>query len=221
MPSNAWLGGAPPTLLLRIYRRTDWHVHRCVRLSAPIARRTRHEEALAKTCAALDVLYAVAPRQLEWLPDAVHSITVASVVGAAGCWRRDLRAILIDQGFALAPGTTPEDLASLIVHELAHARLERAGFEYVTSARARIERICILAERNFVARLPASRTRERLERRIIRGLSTRADYWTDAAFEARKAAWKARQPVWRRALLDMLSVLHQAHGAALSNDRWS
>ena len=53
----------------------------------------------------------------------------------------------------------------------------------------------MLAERNFIARLPAPKKRERLERHITRRLSTRADYWTDAAFDARKAAWKARQPV--------------------------
>jgi hypothetical protein len=149
-------------------------------------------------------------------PGRVHSITVATVVGAAGCWRRDLRAILIDQRFVLASGTTLEDLAALIVHELTHARLERAGFEYVTSARARIERICMLAERNFIARLPASRERERLERRNGRQRSTQTNYWTDAAFAARHAAWKARQPMWRRALLDTVGFLRHAHRLILS-----
>jgi hypothetical protein len=68
--SSAWLDGAPPTLLLRIYRRTDWRVHRGVRVAAPIVRRALDEKALAKTCGARDVLHAAAPRPLAWLPDA-------------------------------------------------------------------------------------------------------------------------------------------------------
>ncbi len=86
---------------------------------------------------------------------------------------------MLDRDFVFAKDTTPERLASVIVHELTHARLGRAGFEYGNMTRVRLERVCVLAERNFIARLPPSAERIRLE--VLNGRYFRAgpDYWSE------------------------------------------
>ena len=214
--SNPWLDSVP---FARFYRKGDWPVYLGVPLSVPMLRRPVKDKVLSKLRAALDVLQAVSPQQLDRLPSTVLSITVAPAGGLSACWRRELRAILFDPEFVLAPAVTPEWLASTIVHELTHARLERAGFEYVVKARRRIERICLLAERNFIARLPVSAERRRLERINARHLEMRVEYWTDAAFAASRAAWLAKQPLWRRVLLDVGGVISRTHFAVRSS-RW-
>lgn len=54
--------------------------------------------------------------------------------------------------------TRGEEIASIIVHEATHARLEKAGFEYVEVNRLRIEQICFRRERAFGQKLPDGRT---------------------------------------------------------------
>ena len=215
-PSNPWLDDAK---FARFYKDGDWPVHLGVRLVLPMLRSAVKDKLLSKLLAALDVLQAVSPQQLERLPKMVHSIAVAPARGAAACWRRDLRAILIDPEFVLGPTVTPELLASVIIHELTHARLERAGFEYVVKARPRIERICLLAERNFIARLPVSTERKRLERIIARDLKMRVNHWTNAAYAARFTEWRSKQPLWRRVILDVVGVISRTHFAVRSS-RW-
>jgi hypothetical protein len=58
----------------------------------------------------------------------VHNIAITRLAAALGRWQHNLRAALLDRDFVLASETTPQRIASVIVHELTHARLERAGF---------------------------------------------------------------------------------------------
>jgi hypothetical protein len=127
---------------------------------------------------------------------------------------RGVRVALLDRDFVLAGDTTPERLASVIIHEMTHARLERAGVQYVGTNRARSERVCALAERNFIARLPPSAERGRLEKLNAQYLAIRPDFWTDASFAERLATWRKRQPIWRRTVHDLLNLFWRAHHAA-------
>ena len=51
-------------------------------------------------------------------------------------------------------------IASTIVHELAHARMEALGIASTEERGARIERICYRASRRFLQTLPASTERD-------------------------------------------------------------
>jgi hypothetical protein len=75
---------------------------------------------------------------------------------ADACYNEPLSACMLDKRFVLQETTTLEEIASTIVHEATHARLERWGTSYDEKARARIEAICLRRELNFIANLPDS-----------------------------------------------------------------
>jgi hypothetical protein len=69
--------------------------------------------------------------------------------------------------FVLLETTTLEEIASTIVHEATHARLERWGISYDEKQRSRVEAICLRRELNVAASLPHS---EPLREQIARTL---------------------------------------------------
>lgn len=73
---------------------------------------------------------------------------------ASACYYHSMRACVLDERYVLQEATTVEEIASTIVHEATHARLERRGIQYVEKQRRRIEAVCIRRELNFVAKLP-------------------------------------------------------------------
>jgi hypothetical protein len=76
-----------------------------------------------------------------------------------GCYYGPLEACLLDPRYVLHEATTLEDIASVIVHEATHARVERWGIEYEEPKRVRIEAICRRRELNFLTGLPNSEPR--------------------------------------------------------------
>lgn len=79
-----------------------------------------------------------------------------------------LNACKLDERFVLLETTTLEHIASFIVHEATHARLERWGISYDDEkTRSRIEAICLRRELNFVGKLPqAEPLREEIARKL-------------------------------------------------------
>lgn len=78
--------------------------------------------------------------------------------------------------------TTVEKIATTIVHEATHARLERYGVEYKQELRTRIEAICFRRELAFAARLP---NRVELHQEIAQCLEwyhANPDQFSDAQF---------------------------------------
>jgi hypothetical protein len=92
--------------------------------------------------------------------------------GYFGNYSRLLNACILDERFVLDEKTTPELIASVIVHEATHARLERWGIPYEEAKRPRIEAICLRRELNFVSGLPGC---EHLQE----GLRASLDYYAD------------------------------------------
>jgi hypothetical protein len=95
-----------------------------------------------------------------------------------------LKACLLDERFVADSATSVEQIASTIVHEATHARLERYGIGYDEDQRARIEGICFRRELALAVRLPDS---ARLQQEIAGYLDwylnpANADYLRDAAF---------------------------------------
>ena len=72
----------------------------------------------------------------------------------AGCWIQSDRIVLIGLKYALDQATMPAEIASTLVHELTHARLDRIGCGYSESERASVEHTCHRAELAFARRLP-------------------------------------------------------------------
>lgn len=86
--------------------------------------------------------------------------------------------------FVLASETTPERLATTLVHEATHAWLFRLGFGYEEAIRVRIERVCIRAALRAARCLPNGAAEvESCERQ----LNIDAEWLTDQNFDARTA----------------------------------
>lgn len=73
---------------------------------------------------------------------------------ASACYYHSMRACVLDERYVLQEATTVEEIASTIVHEATHARLQRRDIQYVEKQRRRIEAVCIRRELNFIAKLP-------------------------------------------------------------------
>jgi hypothetical protein len=70
-----------------------------------------------------------------------------------GQYKHSLKACILDERYVADSATTVERIATTIVHEATHARLERCGIEYKQELRTRIEAICFRRELAFAARL--------------------------------------------------------------------
>jgi len=81
-------------------------------------------------------------------------IWVNLVIHGVAEYVHSLKACVLDERFLADPVTTTEKVASTIVHEATHARIERYGIAYDEDRRARIEAICFRRELAFIARLP-------------------------------------------------------------------
>ena len=169
------------------------------------------QHVLAKVFAALDVLQAVAPVQLERIPILMLGLTVIPLGVVAAEWNSKLGMCMLDQAFVAAPDTSTERLASVLVHELTHARLAYAGFVCDGRTRARIERICHLAERNFLLRLPPSNERSSIQRITAAWLEMDPAFWSDEQVEERLQEMVTSWPFWRRALWRVVRLASAMH----------
>jgi hypothetical protein len=114
----------------------------------------------------------------------LERVWIRVLVGALGSYNQRLRACELDPRHVLAEDSSPELIASTIVHEATHARLFRCGLGYDEGRRSRIEAVCFRREIAFAAKLPdGEQVRDRAERQLTRCITN--EYWTDAAFDAR------------------------------------
>lgn len=116
----------------------------------------------------------------------LERIWVRLLPGDAAHYERSLKACMFDERFVLLEATTIERIASTIVHEATHARLEQWGVIYVESKRARIEAICIRRELNFVVRLPQSEALQEERARALEWCVGDHDHFSDASFQQRE-----------------------------------
>jgi hypothetical protein len=120
--------------------------------------------------------YARITRELErvWVRLLPHSL---------GEYMHSLRACILDERYVADPATTVEQIASTIVHEATHARLERYGIEYEEQRRTRIEAICFRRELAFAARLPDSAELQEGIARCLAWCPANPEQFSDAHFE--------------------------------------
>ena len=193
-----------------LVRVAPWREHRGVRVAVTTFRDAVEETGIAKVFAALDILHDIVPAQLERIPTMMHGLAITRLRDALGAWRKDIGICVLDETFVVNVDTTPHDVASVIVHELTHARLGHAGFRYAGEARARCERVCFLAERNFALRLPPSEERDRLLARNEGYLAMSPAYWSDEQIEARRAT----RPMWERAIYRIAQIIRRSRRRA-------
>jgi len=111
------------------------------------------EPALQRVEAALQLVNRCAPLHYRRVKNNLSRIWVTLVPHGAGCYLHSLNACLLDERVVASETTTLEWIASAIVHEATHARLEKRGIRYDETVRLRIERICIRRELDFARHL--------------------------------------------------------------------
>jgi hypothetical protein len=113
-------------------------------------------------------------------------IWVNLIPGYRAWYRNEFRMCELDERFVLADATTPETIASVIVHEATHARLMQCSIGYDESIRSRVEAICIRRQVAFTTRLPGGAdARDEAER----SLGPRPpEFWTNTAYRDRRNA---------------------------------
>ena len=116
----------------------------------------------------------------------LERIWVRLLPGDAAHYERSLKACVFDERYVLHETTTIEWIASTIVHEATHARLEQWGVIYEEKKRARIEAICIRRERNFVGKLPQSEALQEEAERRLEWCAGDHDHFSDTSFKQRE-----------------------------------
>ena len=106
-------------------------------------------------------------------------------------YRHSLKACVLDERYVADPGTTVGQIASTIVHEATHARLEGYGIAYKEERRTRIEAICFRRERAFAARLPDSAELQQEIARYWEWNEANPDQFSDARFREYNTAGAA------------------------------
>jgi hypothetical protein len=171
------------------------------------------EQVFTRVSDALHRLRQVDDRRLVRLRKDLRLIWVRRLFGVLGQFNPTLAACELDENYVLRPATTPEILASTIVHEATHAHLAKRGIRTTAALRPREERLCRKAELAFAQRLPDPNV---VLAKLEAWRSVPDDFWSDAArarraFTARFAAAKElggprwltkglrRLVAWRRA----------------------
>src|SRR5258705_2743988 len=104
---------------------------------------------------------------------------------ARACYREPLGACELDVRYVLLEATTLEEIASTIVHEATHARLERWGINYDENIRARIEAICLRRELNVLTELPNSEPLREQIARTLEWCNSDHDFFLNTSFQQR------------------------------------
>lgn len=139
-------------------------------------------EAFGRIGGAFELLRKYGTRTLTDLRRNTDGIFVWATAGALGEWHREARLVVLEETHVLEPTTSCQDIASTLVHEGTHARLDRLGFEYAPELRERIEKLCFRRELAFARRLPdAGNLILQAEDQLARP----PDYLTREAFRAR------------------------------------
>ncbi|WP_320223756.1 hypothetical protein [Mesorhizobium captivum] len=108
-----------------------------------------------KIVEALGLIREFDPIRYKRLLRDVREVLVTVLPASVAQWAEPSQACELDERYLIREATTPEHVASTIVHEATHARLMRCGIGYEEKLRARVERVCLRREIAFASRLPA------------------------------------------------------------------
>jgi hypothetical protein len=110
---------------------------------------TDADDLFARIDAALQILERTQPRRLRQAQRYFSVIWIRRYSRCRAAYAHRLKACILDSDFLADRAVFPQQIAASLVHETAHARLEQLGIPYDWNNRARIERICRIAELDF------------------------------------------------------------------------
>ncbi|WP_181169012.1 hypothetical protein [Mesorhizobium sp. B2-4-14] len=169
----------PPSVIRRFIDRVFMHLSRniCIDgLWVGVFADENDTEALCKLEKALHLIKAYDMYRYRRILKEIDRIWSHPLPVKTACFVESLRRCLIDNKYVLT--STPEIIASTLVHEATHGRLIRHNIGYSEEIRSRVERVCIRQERAFALKIPQNGD---LLQRIERKLAIAPDYWTDHA----------------------------------------
>ena len=124
---------------------------------------------LQRVEAALRLIERFAPLHYRRVKNSLSRIWVQAGSARSRLLSAFLERLLARRRVVASENTTLEWIASAIVHEATHARLEKRGIRYDEAVRHRIERICARRELDFVRHLSGvDALREEITRRLDR-----------------------------------------------------
>jgi hypothetical protein len=112
-----------------------------------------------KIVEALQLIRDFDPVRYRRLLGDVRQVFVTTLPASVAQWANSSKACELDERHIISEETTPELVASIIVHEATHARLMRCGIGYEEALRDRVEQVCLRREIAFAARLPTGKGR--------------------------------------------------------------
>ena len=113
-------------------------------------------------------------------------IWVKLIPSAEAHYERSLNACILDERYVLKETMMLEMIASTIVHEATHARLEGWGIIYEEEIRSRIEAICLRRELNFLTKVPDDGSLREGIATTLEWLDSNQDHLADASFRRRE-----------------------------------
>lgn len=143
------------------------------------------ESVLRRVAAALQLMKQQSPLHYSRVTRNLDRIWINTQPNACATYSCRLNACELDERFVVADETTPEAIASAIVHETTHARLERYGVAYDEARRHRIEAICLRRELNFVSGLAGCEALQEERRRSLDYYSTTPEFFLDRNMQQR------------------------------------
>jgi hypothetical protein len=175
-----------------------------------------NSEDLARVEEALSLIKQHSPLDYARITRELERVWVNISVYGRAQYHRALRACILDERYVADQATTAEEIASTIVHEATHARLERYGIKYKEELRTRIEAICFRRQLAFTVRLPNSAEPQKIGR-SLEWYKSNPDQFSDARFREYRTTGTAEAlrylgtPGWLiRALLNSRSIVGRA-----------
>ena len=174
----------------------DWHFVLGHPVLIATTTRAHTVRILERLEAALSLMQRYTPDHFARLRKYLRAIVLAQIEYGRSTWHSKSQLCRLELAYAGAEETTSVDLACALLHEFTRARLHLAGFRPDNGRLVRLERLCLLAERNFVARCEPSDDRERALDDIACRLAKVSVDWSDSAVRDR---YLRAGPKWRQA----------------------
>lgn len=148
----------------------------------------REQGDLARIESALLLIKQHSPLHYSYVVKELARIWISVVSVGLAQYTHSLKACVLDGRFVDDPTTSVGRIASTIIHEATHARLERCGIAYNEDRRARIEAVCFRRELALAVRLPDSAELQQDIAQYLDWYAANPDYFRDAQFRKRVSA---------------------------------
>ena len=142
-----------------------------------------NDEIFARVGEALELIKTYDPYRYKRIIKELDRILVGLTSGYAAVFVPKSRMCVIDPRHILS--SSPESIASSIVHEATHGTLIRRNIGYSGELRYRVEKVCMRQERAFAQKIPHG---EELRRSIERELAVAPEFWANEAVSERRRA---------------------------------